>query len=439
MHKHPLTLLRERRFGPFFATQFLGAFNDNVFKNALVIMVTFQAAQHSEMNSHLLVNLCAGLFILPFFLFSAMAGQVADKYEKSLLIRRIKWLEVTIMCTAAVGFWLENVYFLIGVLFLMGTQSTFFGPIKYGILPQQLDDTELMSGNAAVEMGTFLAILLGIIAGTQWIGIEGRGPEVVSVAVISVALLGVVASRFIPAASAADPGLKLRWNLLVQSWRTLGYAREKHSVFVGVLGISWFWFFGATLLTQLPNFTRTVLFADEAVYIVLLSMFSLGIGIGSLLCERLSGDGVDIGLVPLGAALLTVFCGDLYWASDFPARETLLDWAGFWATEGSLRVLLDVVLIGIFGGFYIVPLYAMVQHRSEPSHRSRVIAANNILNALFMVLSAAMAVIVLGAGFGIPELFFLLAALNLLVGLSLLLALPEFGQRFIARIGSLLF
>ncbi|EDY87540.1 phospholipid/glycerol acyltransferase:Major facilitator superfamily MFS_1 [gamma proteobacterium HTCC5015] len=429
MHQKPSALLRQRRFGPFFLTQFLGAFNDNVFKNALVILVTFQVGKGADMDSDLLVNLCAALFILPFFLFSATAGQVADKYEKSGLIRKIKLLEVAIMGLAAIGFWLDSVYFLMGVLFLMGTQSTFFGPIKYGILPQHLHESELIGGNALVEMGTFLAILLGIIAGSKLIGIEGLGALAVSATVIGVALVGVVFSRMIPSAAAADAQLKMNLNPLTETWRTIGYTREVDSVFKSVLGISWFWFFGATLLTQLPNFSKTVLYAGEDVYIVLLAMFSVGVGLGSILCEKLSGDVVEIGLVPIGSFMLTVFCADLYFSSDFPVRETLMDWPTFWAASGSLRVLLDIVLIGVFGGFFIVPLYALVQQRSVPSHRSRVIAGNNILNALFMVLSAVMAVVVLKLGFSIPELFLITAALNVLVAAYIFTLVPEFMMR----------
>ncbi|PVY69427.1 hypothetical protein C8D92_1154 [Tamilnaduibacter salinus] len=428
MHQGPGQLLRQRRFGPFFATQFLGAFNDNVFKNALIILVTFQGLRSAGMDSDFLVNLCAGLFILPFFLFSATAGQIADKFEKSQLIRIIKALEVGLMGLAVAGFWLDSPLFLIGVLFLMGVQSTFFGPIKYGILPQHLREKELIGGNALVEMGTFLAILLGIIAGSKLISLDG-GAIWVSTTLMGVGLLGLLFSWKIPTATPSDPGLRLHWNPFKETWRTIGYAREVDSVFKSVLGISWFWFFGTTLLTQLPNFSREVLFVNEDVYIALLAMFSVGVGLGSMLCERLSGDVVEIGLVPIGSFLLTVFCADLYFASDFPARDTLMGWSAFWAQHGSGRVLMDVTLIGVSGGFFIVPLYALVQQRSHPERRSRVIAGNNILNALAMVLSSIMAVVLLSAGVTILELFLLTAVLNALVAVYIYTLVPEFMMR----------
>ena len=256
-------LLKLKRFGPFFATQFFGAFNDNVFKNALVIMITFQAVASSGLDADVLVNACAGLFILPFFLFSATAGQLADKYEKSFLIRLIKVVEVLVMSAAAVGFYTGNIYFLLGVLFLMGTQSAFFGPIKYGILPQHLKDNELIAGNAIVEMGTFLAILLGIVAGSKLIGVESWGAVAVSGTIVAVAIIGLIISFLIPVAEAADPQLKFNWNPLQETWNTIQHTRSNDVVFKSIMGISWFWFFGATLLTQLPNYTLNVLVADD--------------------------------------------------------------------------------------------------------------------------------------------------------------------------------
>ena len=430
-------LLKEKRFGPFFWTQFFGAFNDNVFKNALVILVTFQTARlasaGAEVNSDLLVNACAGLFILPFFLFSATAGQLADKYEKSFLIRVIKTTEVIIMCLAALGFYLGNIYFLMGVLFAMGTQSTFFGPIKYAILPQHLKEEELIAGNAIVEMGTFVAILLGIIAGSKLIGIEGSGELLVSVTVIAVALVGLVCSRMIPAATASDPKLKMNWNPVVETWRTIGFTRENMVVFRSIMGISWFWFFGATILTQLPNLTQNVLMANDDVFIVLVATFSIGVALGSILCERLSGDVVEIGLVPIGSIMLTLFTVDMYFTStafgETVAGSDIMNIEAFFGTEGAINLVLDILMIGVFGGFFIVPLYALVQQRSNPKLRSRIIAGNNIFNALFMVVSAIMAVVLLGAGLTIPELILVTAVLNLLVALYVFTLVPEFMMR----------
>ena len=425
-------LLKLKRFGPFFATQFFGAFNDNVFKNALVIMITFQAVASSGLDADVLVNACAGLFILPFFLFSATAGQLADKYEKSFLIRLIKVVEVLVMSAAAVGFYTGNIYFLLGVLFLMGTQSAFFGPIKYGILPQHLKDNELIAGNAIVEMGTFLAILLGIVAGSKLIGVESWGAVAVSGTIVAVAIIGLIISFLIPVAEAADPQLKFNWNPLQETWNTIQHTRSNDVVFKSIMGISWFWFFGATLLTQLPNYTLNVLVADDDVYILLLAMFSVGVGVGSVLCERLSGEVVEIGLVPIGSFLITLFCADLYFASlVFEALEhdSALSLSVFWGMAGSWRVLLDIVFIGIAGGFFIVPLYALVQQRSEPRIRSRIIAGNNIFNALFMVISAIFATALLKLGVSIPQLFLMTAILNILIAIYIFTLVPEFMMR----------
>jgi len=425
-------LLKIKRFGPFFATQFFGAFNDNVFKNSLVIMITFQAVATSGLDADVLVNACAGLFILPFFLFSATAGQLADKYEKSFLIRIIKGIEILVMIAAAIGFYTGNIYFLLSVLFLMGTQSTFFGPIKYGILPQHLKENELVAGNAIVEMGTFLAILLGIIAGSKLIGVEGWGATAVSATIISVAIVGLLVSFMIPVAEAADPNLKFNWNIATETWNTIQHTRSNDVVFKSIMGISWFWFFGATLLTQLPNYTLNIINANDDVYILLLAMFSVGVGVGSILCERLSGEVVEIGLVPIGSFMITLFCADLYFAS-VPFEDVLLiaplTLSSFWQETGSWRVLLDIVFIGIAGGFFIVPLYALVQQRSEPRIRSRIIAGNNIFNALFMVVSAIFATTLLKLDVSIPQLFLVTAVLNILVAVYIFTLVPEFMMR----------
>lgn len=427
-----LGLLRKKRFAPFFVTQFLGAFNDNVFKNALVIMVTFQAVASSELDADTLVNACAGLFILPFFLFSATAGQLADKFEKSFLIRIIKGLEVLVMLAAALGFYTGNIYFLLAVLFLMGTQSTFFGPIKYGILPQHLHDNELIAGNAVVEMGTFLAILLGIIAGSKLIGVESWGAVAVSSTIICVALIGLAVSFFIPKAEAADPQLQFNWNLVTETWRTIGHTRENDVVFKSIMGISWFWFFGATVLTQLPNYTQNILFANDDVYILLLAMFSIGVALGSILCERLSGEVVEMGLVPIGSFLITAFVTDLYFASvsiDAIQQATAYNLQNFWQLDGSLRILLDIVGIGVAGGFFIVPLYALMQQRSEARIRARIIAGNNIFNALFMVVAAIFSAVLLKLDVSIPQLFLITGVLNVLVALYIFTLVPEFMMR----------
>ncbi|MCB1920946.1 MAG: MFS transporter [Candidatus Competibacteraceae bacterium] len=428
------TLLKERRFLPFFMTQFLGAFNDNVFKNALIILIAFQAADPAQAN--VLVNASAGLFVLPFFLFSATAGQLADKYEKSRLMRWIKLLEILIMLGAAAAFILDSVPLLIGLLFLMGAQSTLFGPVKYSILPQHLKPEELVGGNGWVEMGTFLAILIGTLLGGVLIAIQDNGLWLVASAVVILAILGFFSSLFIPCAEPDAPDLRINWNPFTETWRTINIARRNRTVFLSVMGISWFWFLGATYLAQLPNYTKLNLGGDEHVVTLLLTTFALGIGIGSMLCERLSGRQVELGLVPFGSIGLSLFGIDLFFAVPSVAIDApLIGAQEFLRSASSWRVLLDILLMGIFGGFYIVPLYALVQQRSEPAFRSRVIAGNNIINALFMVLSAILAILFLDTvGLSIPQFLLLTAIFNAVVAIYIFTLVPEFLMRFIVWI-----
>jgi 1-acyl-sn-glycerol-3-phosphate acyltransferase len=420
-------LLKEKRFLPFFLTQFFGAFNDNVFKNALVIMIAYKIAG----DSNTMINLAFGLFILPFFLFSAIAGQVADKFEKSALIRLVKLFEIGIMCIASMGFFMGNVYLLIFVLFLMGSQSSLFGPVKYGFLPQKLHKDELVGGTGLVESSTFLAILLGTIVGGILIALNSYYP--ISIAVICIAVAGYISSRAIPVTPATAPELKLNPNIMAETFRNLKFLPTNKVVFLSILAISWFWFYGTIFLAQIPNFTKTVLHGNEHVVTVLLGMFSIGIGVGSLLCEKLSGKRVEIGLVPLGAIGMAIFGWDLASTSQSWIETTqMMTISEYWDTSGSFRLLSDLALIGIFGGLYIVPLYALVQERSDEKHLSRVIAGNNIINALFMVIASVMAMVVLGKmGWSIPNLFKLTVALNILVSLYIFTVVPEFLMRLI--------
>ena len=429
------TLLEQRRFLPFFLTQFAGAFNDNFYKNALVVLMTFQAAQLTTLAPGVLVNLAAGLFILPFFLFSATSGQLADKYEKSRLIRFTKLLEIGIMVLAAVAFALKSLPLMLSTLFLMGTQSSIFGPVKYAILPQHLKEDEIVGGNALVESGTFVSILLGTIAGGLTIALPG-GSGWVSGGAIVIAMLGYVASRGIPEAPAADPGLKVDWNPITETWRNIGETRGNRTVFLSILGISWFWFYGAMFLSQFPGYAREVLGGDEHAVTLLLAVFSVGIGIGSLLCEKLSGRHVEIGLVPFGSIGLTLFGLDLWWASPATVAATAasaapLSIGALLSEPASWRVLFDLVMIGVFGGFFIVPLYALIQTRSEPARRSRIIAGNNILNAAFMVVAAGLGAGLLAAGASIPQLILVTALLNAGVAIYIYTLVPEFLLRFI--------
>ena len=425
-------LLRERRFAPFFWTQFLGAGNDNVYKNALVIFVAFQAATLTALSSNDLVNIAAAVFIAPFVLFSATAGQIADKYEKSRLIRIIKLFEIGIMVIGAVGFYRRDLVLLFLALGLMGVHSTIFGPVKYSILPQNLRSDELIGGNGLVEMGTFVAILLGEIVGGLVIAIKPQGPIVAGATTIAIAVAGYVVSRGIPIAPAVAPELKLNWNPFTETARNLRFAYGNRVVWLSMLGISWFWFYGATYLTQFATFTKDVLGGDERVATLLLAIFSIGIGIGSLLCERLSGRKVEVGLVPFGSIGLSLFAIDLYFASSGLAPKGLSGIDGFLSVSAHWHVAADLVLLGMFGGFYIVPLYALIQERSDPAYRSRIIAANNILNALFMVASAGIALGLLKAGLTIPELFLATGLMNAVVAIYIYSLVPEFLMRFLA-------
>ncbi len=425
-------LMRERRFAPFFWTQFLGAANDNVYKNALVIFVAFHAATLTQLDANTLVNLAAGIFILPFVLLSATAGQIADKVEKSRLIRQIKLFEIAIMMIGVIGFWQSNLLLMFAALALMGVQSTIFGPVKYAILPQQLKVEELIGGNGLVEMGTFVAILLGTIIGGLLVAAGAAGPVLVGVATIVIAIAGWLASRGIPHTPAVAPELRINWNPITETWRSLRFASGERVVWLSMLGISWFWFYGATFLTQLPNFAKNVLGGDEHVVTLLLAVFSVGIGVGSLLCERLSGRKVELGLVPFGSIGLTLFAVDLWFATSSMQATGLAGVGAFLAQWANWRVVADLMLLGLFGGFYIVPLYALIQERSAPSHRSRIIAANNILNALFMVASAALAIALLATGMSIPGLFLVTALLNAAVAFYIYGLVPEFLMRFLA-------
>ncbi len=425
-------LLRQRRFAPFFWTQFAGAANDNLLKNALVIFVAFQAAVASGFDANALVNLAGAIFILPFVVLSATAGQLADKFEKSRLIRFIKVFEIAIMAIALAGFWQRDLAILFTALALMGVHSTLFGPVKYAILPQQLKVDELVGGNGLVEMGTFVAILLGTIAGGLIVAMQPNGPVLAGTFGIVVAVAGYLTSRSIPTTPAVDPRLTINWNPFTETVRSLAIARGNRVVWLSMLGISWFWFYGATFLAQFAGFARDYLGGDETVVTFLLALFSVGIGVGSLLCERLSGRKVELGLVPFGSIGLTLFAVDLWFAARSLAAPGLAGLATFFHEPAHWRVAFDLTMIGMFGGFYIVPLYALIQQRSEPSRRSRIIAANNILNALFMVASALIAIGLLRVGLSIVDLFLVTALMNVAVALFIYRLVPEFLIRFLA-------
>ena len=432
-HAHPnqFALLKQRRFAPFFWTQFAGAANDNLFKFAFTVMVTYQL-QVAWLPPAMAGLVIGALFILPFLLFSATSGQLADKYDKRSLIRFVKWLEVAIMVLAAAGFFAANVTILLACTFLMGLHSTLFGPVKFAYLPQHLGERELTGGNGMVEMGTFVAILLGNVAGGLLIAVPQVGAHWVGACCIALALAGRLAAQFIPVSPSTDPGLRINWNPFTETWRNLKLAHGNLVVFRSLLGISWMWFFGAVFLSQFPSFAKEVLHGNEQVASLLLVVFSIGIGVGSLLCEMLSRRHVDIGLVPLGAIGMTVFAVDLYFAARGLPPSAALTVAQFLAIPAHWRVMADLVLLSLFAGLYSVPMYALIQLRAQPTHRARIIAANNILNALFMIASSLIAGALLGAGATIPQVFLFTGIANALVAAYIFLLVPEYLLRFLA-------
>lgn len=426
------SLLIQRRFGPFFCTQFLGALNDNVFKTALLTILTYDALSWTTLDTGLLNNLIPGLFILPFFLFSATAGQLADKMEKGRLARYVKLLEIVIMSIAAYGWMTHHLWLLVVAVAGMGVHSTIFGPVKYAYLPQQLKSHELVGGNGVIEMGTFVGILLGEVIGAVLVVQKPFGLEVIAFVTIGFAVLGWLASLAIPNSPAPAPDLKINWNPFTEMVRNLGFSRRNRPVFLSILGNSWFWFYGAIVLAQFPLYAKNYLHGDHSVFVLLLMVFSVGIGIGSLLCERLSGHKVEIGLVPFGAIGLSVFGLELYFASVSYSATAAVDMAGFLAQHGSLRILFACAMIGVFGGLYIVPLFALIQTRCDPEHVSRTIAGMNIMNSLFMVVAALLAMVLLRSGFTIPQIFLITAILNALVATYIFSLVPEFLMRFLA-------
>jgi len=425
-------LLGQRRFGPFFATQLLGALNDNVFRNATIVLVTSQLGLSTQ-QSGVYTTLAPALFILPFFLFSALAGQIAERYEKARLIRFVKLFEIAAMAIAAWGFYAHHALLLMVVLFLMGMHSTMFGPIKYAILPQALHPQELVGGNGLVESGTALAILCGMMLGGGLMLSPAHGPLYASLAVLGIAALGYLASRAIPPAPATAPDLRIDWNIASATWRTVARCTHQRAVWNSVLGISWFWFFGTALTAQLPLYAELHLGGGAALYLLALGVFSVGTGVGSLLCEKLSGRTVEIGLVPLGAFGVSAFALDLYLARPGAAPLGGLDVAGFLHAPGSLRILVDLAGIGMFGGFFLVPLFALVQARTPKAELSRVIAGNNILNALFIVAGAVSGLAAQTLlHWTIPQVFLALAVANALVAIYIFSLVPEFLMRFLS-------
>jgi 1-acyl-sn-glycerol-3-phosphate acyltransferase len=434
-HPSQFALMAQRRFAPFFWTQFLGAANDNLFKFAFTVLVTYQLSV-SWLDPKLAGLVIGAVFILPFVLFSATSGQLADKFDKRALMRGIKSFELFIVLLGAWGLYTKAVPVLLGCIFLLGLHSTLFGPVKYAYLPQHLRPHELTGGNGMVEMGTFVSILLGNILGGILIGIPEQGALYVAYACIAFAVLGRLTAQLLPETPASDPSLQINWNPVSETWRNLKIAHGDLVVFRSLLGISWMWFVGAVFLGNFPAFAKDVLAGNEQVASLLLVVFSVGIAIGSLLCELLSRRMVEIGLVPLGCIGMTVFAVDLYFACTAltPHQGAAFTLSQFIAAPGHLRVMLDLALLALCAGLYSVPMYALIQLRAKETHRARIIAANNILNAFFMIAASLIAGQMLVHGFTVPQLFLAIGIANALVGAYIFLLVPEYLLRFVAFI-----
>lgn len=442
-----MALLNSRRFRGLFWSQFLGAFNDNFYKNALTILVVYRGIQVGMLSPVQVTLVAAALFILPYFFFSATAGQLADKYEKSVLVRWIKVAEVALACFAVVALTTAEPILMLLVLFGLGLQSTFFGPVKYSILPQILDEEELVGGNALVEGGTTLAILLGTILAGLLVSIKGplalgsfefpmEGTWLVGAGCLALAIAGYQAARQVPFAPAQDPTLKVQWNPIPPTLETFRITIANRTVFLSILGISWFWLFGQGFLALFPDYARNTLYADEHVVTLMLALFSVGVGVGSLLCDRFSYERLELGLVPFGSLGMTLFAFDLFvvgspFPKPLPGEPLLTPWAMAGSAEG-LRILGDLFLLAVFSGFFIVPLYTLIQQWTDPKHRSRVIAGNNVMNAFFMVGSVGLLMSLIANDFTIPQVFGVLAVLNGVVAVYIYTLIPEFFLRFLA-------
>ena len=409
------SLLAKRRFLPLFLTQFLGAFNDNLFKSALVILITFRLAETYNVNAQIMITAVAGLFILPFFLFSSLAGQIADKYEKSFLIRIIKLVEIILMCLTAAAFETMHLWWLIFLLFCMGTQSTFFGPLKFSILPQLLNDDELVAGNGLVNAGTNIAILTGTLCGGLFI-LSPLGRHYISAGVVGVAVAGYAASRFIPTAEPSSPGLRIDRNLFRSTWEMLVYPFCNREVFRSIIGISWFWFLGSVFLAQFPSFAKDALGGDEQVSTLFIVLFSVGVGAGATFCNKLLKGRVSGKYLSCSLIGMSLFIVMLYiFSAAAPAGGELISALQFIRGPRAAGIVFAMFMIAACGGLYSVPMYAMMQRMTPESHMARVIASLNIIDSLGMVAAAMLTALMISAGVSISGIFLSMAFLNLLM------------------------
>jgi 1-acyl-sn-glycerol-3-phosphate acyltransferase len=424
-------LLKCRRFLPLFCTQFLGALNDNVFRNALLLMVTFHGLSSAALegfDNGVLVNLATALFMLPWFLFSAIAGQLAEKYDKARVIQIAKFAEILIMILAGAAFVTESLNLLMFLLFLMGTQSAFFGPVKYSILPQHLHEQELVGGNGLVELATFVGIILGVLIGGQLVMRFAGEVQFIAAALVVIAAIGWLASLRIPQAAASTPDLEINWNVFTETHRIIRLARKNQLVWLSVIGNCWFWAYGGVALAQLPEFARGVLGGNETAVMGLYAVFAVGVAVGSLLCEKLSRGMIELGIVPIGAIGLTIFGGDI-WLVEYVRPDLPIGFLTLIQDPAAIRMMFDMTMLGLFGGLFIVPLYAVIQARTPETERSRVTAANNIISSIMMVAASGLAALGLALGMTIPEVLAVCAVANIFVCGYIFWRLPQFAMR----------
>lgn len=416
-------LFKTRRFVPLFIAQFFGAFNNNAFRNALLIWMTYSSIKNSAQHASIMVTVAAALFVLPFFLFSATAGQLADKCPKAKLTQKIRLFDVVLMLTVVIGFLIQSSGFLLFVLFLTGTQATFFGPLKYSLLPENLQDDELIAGNALIESGTFIAILLGTIAGGLIITLRS-GAMILSLMLFGFSFISWLITYFIPHKQAADANIKIQWNMLAGTWKMLAYARSVKKVWRAVIAISWFWALGVVFLTQFPTYTKQIIHGNAHVVTWFLTLFSIGIAVGSMLCNKLLKGKISLRLVPWACLGMTLFIVDFYFASQaYQPSLGEINLQAFLQSWQGIRITTDLLLLAICAGVYIVPLYAAIQHESDQRYVSRMIAVNNIMNSLFMVLSSLVTLLLFTVGLDVKMVFLSVGVVNL--GFMLLLFLRK--------------
>lgn len=429
MKDHKYGLFLKKRFLPIFLAQFLGAMNDNLLRSGLVVLIAYAGKWGITLpidNAEVLVTLCSALLVMPFILFSYLAGQLADKCEKAHLVTLTKVAEVLIMLGAFYGFATSNIYLLMFLLFVSGTHSTFFGPLKYSILPDHLRPGELLAGNGFVSGGTYIGILAGLILGGLLVDLEGN---VIGFALVGIALLGLAASFCIPRSHAACPHITLNWHVIHGTVEMIAHARRSRAAFYAILGLSWFLLVGSVFMAQFANYARSVVQGDNEVYTLFLCVFSIGIALGSVLCDKLLKGEVTPRYAPVALIGVSVFTYAMVALSPQPAHEHLLTAGEFLADPNHLPLLFSMLMVAVCGGVYMVPLYAMLQTESAADSRSRVIAASNMFDSIFMTVAAVVCAVLLALGFGITDLFLLLATLNLLVFLYARKAAQAYSNR----------